>query len=82
VGSGTHPLPQKKKIEISFDTKKKTPHKGKSKYNSNQLLVEQYSLESRQHGSVKKGSHRGMVISFRGTKPDVNISMSGKRIQT
>lgn len=65
-------------IEITFDTKKKSPHK-KKRTSQTKLLVEQYSLNNRAYESLKKSS-KGLLISYRPTKNhEINLSVSSSK---
>ena len=70
-----------KNIEITFDTKKKSPNKRKVTSQS-KLLIEQYSLDHRAYQSLKRSS-KGLLISYRPRKnQEINLSLSSKKVKT
>jgi adenine C2-methylase RlmN of 23S rRNA A2503 and tRNA A37 len=69
-----------KNIEISFNTKKKTPSQTKNN-SQRQLFTDQYSLDNRIYATTKEPHN--LVVSFRGNKKhEINISLSGRRMKT
>lgn len=69
-----------KNIEISFNTKKKTPTHNKN--SSRKLFIDQYSLDNRLYATTKEQNSK-LVVSFRDSKKhEINISLSGRRMKT